>query len=158
MMGYACSEKAVLPVAGEHDTFQKKSSRLSRDSDLLRRMHFLDDIWHEKLISQNLRLALVDNIAMLYVNRGVALPELIREGNQGLTHALENFEFEGGSRFSSYAARCIRQCMERAITSHSGAEGVSEISEDLPQQVSAATRVQRKNMLSRGAKAQQQSI
>lgn len=80
-----------------------------------RRTHCFGDIWHEKIISHNLRIALVENIAMRYADHGIELSELIKEGNLGLTHALENFELEGGSRFSTYAARCVRQSIARAI-------------------------------------------
>lgn len=123
MMGYAYFEAGVLPDGhGEYDpaSAEAEASR--------RRAHYANDIWHEKIISCNLRVALVDKIARRYVNRGVALSDLIREGNLGLTHALENFETEGGSRFSTYATRCIRQNIERAIISQSGASRISAAS------------------------------
>jgi len=117
MMGNAYWEDGVLPENGECDSASTETdaSRISGGSFSLRRAHYFNDIWHEKIISHNLRIALVDNIAMHYVDRGMALSDLIKEGNLGLTHALENFEFEGGSRFSTYAARCVRQSIERAI-------------------------------------------
>lgn len=121
MMGYAYFAAGVFSESTEDDPTVTEASCLSKGSHLLRRAYCVDEIWHEKIISCSLRVALVENIAKRYVNRGMALLDLIREGNLGLTHALKNFETEGGSRFSSYATRCIRQHIERAIGSRSGA-------------------------------------
>lgn len=77
--------------------------------------YFKDEL-NEKSISRRLSSALVNIIAQRYAERGVELPDLIRQGSLGLDHALENFELEGGQRFSTYAARCIRRNIEHAIT------------------------------------------
>ena len=87
---------------------EQRLSRLMKQGDFAAR---------QRMIECNLRL--VVNIAKHYVNRGMALLDLIEEGNLGLIHALEKFEPERGFRFSTYATWWIRQNIERAIMNQS---------------------------------------
>ena len=72
-----------------------------------------DDESRKRMIESNLRL--VVKIARRYMNRGLALLDLIEEGNLGLIRAVEKFDPARGFRFSTYATWWIRQTIERGI-------------------------------------------
>lgn len=78
----------------------------------------VDQDTRRNMIVQNLRV--VVSIARRYINCGVDFVELVRVGNQGLIHALEKFEPEGGFCFTAYVTWCVSRQIERALVQHNG--------------------------------------
>ncbi len=70
-------------------------------------------IAREELILANLRL--VVSVAKRYTNRGMVLADLVEEGNLGLVHAVEKFDPDMDTRFSTYATWWIKQSIRRAL-------------------------------------------
>jgi RNA polymerase nonessential primary-like sigma factor len=83
---------------------ERETAQLARAGDFAAR---------QQMIERNLRL--VVSIAKHYAHRGLALLDLIEEGNLGLIHALQKYEPDRGFRFSTYASWWIRQSIERAV-------------------------------------------
>ena len=67
----------------------------------------------DRMVRANLRL--VVNIARGYTGKGLGLQDLIEEGNLGLLRAVEGFDPNVGTRFSTYASYWIKQSIKRAL-------------------------------------------
>lgn len=76
-----------------------------------------DMLAREALVNHNLRLVI--SIAKHYMGRGLALLDLIQEGNCGLMKAVDKFEVKKGFRFSTYATFWIKQAISRAVMEQS---------------------------------------
>ena len=86
------------------------------ERELARCVQSLDwEAWEarDRMIRSNLRLVI--SVAKRYQNRGLTLSDLVEEGNVGLVHAVEKFDPEMETRFSTYATWWIRQAIRRAI-------------------------------------------
>ena len=84
-----------------------------QEKSLARRVQKGDAEARDWMVRANLRL--VVNIARNYNNRGLAFQDLIEEGNLGLMRAVEGFDPEMGTRFSTYASYWIKQSIKRAL-------------------------------------------
>lgn len=83
------------------------------ERDLARAIAEGDVRARDHMVRANLRL--VVNIARGYVGKGLGLQDLIEEGNLGLLRAVEGFDPDVGTRFSTYASYWIKQSIKRAL-------------------------------------------
>src|SRR6266545_3365180 len=72
-----------------------------------------DNEARDRMVRANLRL--VVNIARSYTGKGLGLQDLIEEGNLGLLRAVQGFDPDMNTRFSTYASYWIKQSIKRAL-------------------------------------------
>jgi RNA polymerase primary sigma factor len=84
-----------------------------QEKSLARRIGIGDTEARDQMVRANLRL--VVNIARGYTGKGLALQDLIEEGNLGLLRAVEGFDPNMNTRFSTYASYWIKQSIKRAL-------------------------------------------
>ena len=77
------------------------------------------DAAFERFVNCNLRLVVF--IAAKYRWSGLPLLDLVQDGNAGLVHAVEKFDWRKGFKFSTYATWWVRQAIGRSVdnTAHS---------------------------------------
>ena len=83
------------------------------ERELSNRISAGDPTARDRMVRANLRL--VVNIARGYANKGLPLQDLIEEGNLGLLRAVEGFDPDMNTRFSTYASYWIKQSIKRAL-------------------------------------------
>ncbi len=72
---------------------------------------------YDHFYEANLRL--VVSIAKKYSGKGMPLLDIIQEGNLGLKHAIDKFDYTLGIKFSVYASRWIKQAIQAALPAQS---------------------------------------
>jgi RNA polymerase sigma factor (sigma-70 family) len=92
------------------DSGEKLTAKQRRD---LRKQVAAAEEATTQFINANLRL--VVSVARKYQWSGLPLGDLIQEGNLGLIHAVEKFDWRKGFKFSTYATWWIRQSIGRAV-------------------------------------------
>jgi RNA polymerase primary sigma factor len=94
----------------------KKIPLLSFDEEkeLSRQIQNGNKLALSRLIEANLRL--VVKIARIYPARNLSFVDVIQEGNMGLIHAAEKYDYRKNVRFSTYAAWWIRQSISRYLS------------------------------------------
>src|SRR5947207_6047060 len=83
------------------------------EKDLAVKIGLGDTAARDQMVRANLRL--VVNIARGYTGKGLALQDLIEEGNLGLLSAVQGFDPTMNTRFSTYASYWIKQSIKRAL-------------------------------------------
>ncbi len=116
------SGNRASPIPGSLDQYLREIRAyplIDRDEEakLARRIRKGQGAALEKLVNSNLRF--VVSIAKKYQNQGVALADLINEGNLGLIRAAEKFDESRGVKFISYAVWWIRQAILQALAEQS---------------------------------------
>ncbi len=95
----------------------KETLTSAEEASLAKRIRLGEQEALNELTEANLRF--VVSIAKQYANQGVALEDLINEGNVGLIRAAKGFDESKGCRFITYAVWWIRQAILQALAEQS---------------------------------------
>jgi len=117
------SHEQEIQLAKAIEAGQKAAARLSSGRPTNGRTQALEDEVRkgqqarEHLITANLRLVL--SVTSWYRTSSIPLADLIQEGNIGLMHAADKYDWRRGTRFSTYAVWWIRQAIARSLANDS---------------------------------------
>ncbi len=110
----------LLSLQNEIENIEKQASlSVSEQRELAKSVRVAQDNLSKaksRMIEANLRLVI--SIAKSYVNRGLAMTDLIQEGNLGLMKAVDKFEYRRGYKFSTYATWWVKQSVTRAVADY----------------------------------------
>ena len=121
VLGVYLREISRTPLLKSDEEYElaKKISDLQENLDMETDVEQQEVIKQELLDSKNLmitsNLRLVISIAKKYQNRGLALLDLIDEGNIGLIEAVDRFDYKRGYKFSTYGTWWIKQAIIKAV-------------------------------------------
>jgi len=109
-----CSSSLQTPLETYlREINEAKLLSAAEERELAKRIGEGDVRARDRMVRANLRL--VVNIARGYTGKGLALQDLIEEGNLGLLRAVEGYDPNVGTRFSTYASYWIKQSIKRAL-------------------------------------------
>lgn len=92
-------------TSDKHENEEVKDERIQRNRELITRAQSGDENAAETLIIEN--TALVKSLALKFKDRGTELEDLIQIGMIGMLKAINSFQLERGTAFSTYAVPLI---------------------------------------------------